>query len=349
MRPLVCLLLCFFLLPEVQAQRGFFNTEAFWSHFRYDTKTPPDLTSGDTAVLVASSRMVNDKDPVRFVGEERDCGGLHYYFVYARKGIWHVCPVKNITDGLQYMPARNNDWVVYADGFGKIFTSGVDRGMRMAAQQEMNVLYLDYPSYNSSKKLLGNYKFAIGNARCAYNDFVPVLDSVIRLRKEGKMGSGRLSLFFHSMGNIILRETIRNGRLPELNNTVWVDNLILNAPCVPQKHHKGWLDKIAFAKRIYVHYNPKDHVLKGAHLVSFTRQLGEKLRRPLSTHAAYINFHTVADDNHSNFLVLLQHPVPPKASMEYYHRVLHGAAVDTKDTAHFRASVYRGMGVDLVR
>jgi hypothetical protein len=349
MRYLVCLLLCFCLLPDSYAQRGFFNTDAFWSRFQRDDHTPPRLTAADTAILVASSRVVQDKDPVRFVGEERDCGGLHYYFVYARKGTWHVFPVKNITEGLSYMPAPDNDWAVYADGFGKIFTSGIDRGMRMAAQQGVHVLYLDYPSYNTSKKLLGNYKFAVRNAHCAYNDFVPVLDSVIRLRKEGKMGRGHLSLFFHSMGNIILRETVRNGRLPELNGSVWVDNLILNAPCVPQRHHKDWLDKITFAKRIYVHYNPQDHVLKGAHLVSFTKQLGEKLRMPLSDRAAYVNFHTIAGDNHSNFLILLQHPVPPKASLDYYRRVLHGTAVDTRDTLHFRVSGHHSIGADLMQ
>ena len=205
------------------------------------------------------------------------------------------------------------------------------------------------PSFNSNKKLLGNYQFAFRNARRAYEDFVPVLDSVVRLRKHGNMGIGHLTLFFHSMGNNILRETVRKGRLPEINSTVWVDNLVLNAPCVPQKHHKEWLDKVQFAKRIYVHYNPEDHVLKGAHLVSFRKQLGEKVRKPISTHAVYINFHPLAGENHSNFLVLLQHPVPPQSLLAYYHSLLHGNAVNIADTIHFRRSGYRGIGVEFVQ
>lgn len=349
MRYILCLLIYFFFLAETQAQRSFFNTAAFWSLFRYDTATPPSLSQYDTAIVVASSRVVRSDDSLRFVGEVRDCSNLRYYFVYAKDGTWHVFPAKSLAAALKYIPEKNRDWVVYADGFGKIFTSGVDRGMRMAAQHRLNVLYFDYPSYNSSKKIPGNYRFALSNARCACNDFVPVLDSVLQLRQAGEMGSGRLTLFFHSMGNNILREIVRKGRLPEISNSVWVDNLILNAPCVPQRHHKQWLDQIHFAQHIYVHYNPKDHVLAGAHLISLTRQLGEKLHRPLSSRAMYINFNTIAGKNHSNFLVLLQHPVPPQAALDYYYVLLHGNAVEISDTTFFRPSVYKSIGADLVR
>ena len=125
--------------------------------------------------------------------------------------------------------------------------------------------------------------------------------------------------------------------------------IFLNAPCVPQRHHKQWLDQIHFAQHIYVHYNPKDHVLAGAHLISLTRQLGEKLHRPLSSRAMYINFNTIAGKNHSNFLVLLQHPVPPQAALDYYYVLLHGNAVEISDTTFFRPSVYKSIGADLVR
>lgn len=336
------------LLPQTYAQRSFFNSDEFWAMFRLEHDPPPALSAKDTAIVVASSRVVNRDDARRFIGEVCDGDSLHYYFVYAAKGNWHVLPAKNLSEAVGYMPAPNRDWALYADGYGKIFTSGIDRGMRMAAQHEVNVLYLDYPSYNSSKKLLGNYRFAFTNARNAYKNFVPVFDSVQQLRRQHKMGNGHLSLFFHSMGNNIIRETVRKGRLPELNHDLWVDNLVLNAPCVPQKKHTKWLNQVHFARRIYIHYNPHDRVLKGAHLVSFNKQLGEKIKKPVSTQAVYINFHTLTDDNHSNFLILMQHPVPPKASLNYYHTVLHGDAVNISDTCIFRPSVYHGIGVDIL-
>src|SRR5690606_7855817 len=122
-----------------------------------------------------------------------------------------------------------------------------------------------------------NYFFAKKNAAIAYQDFVPVLDTIQMMHTTGDMGRKTINLFFHSMGNIVLRQIINEGKLAEINETQWVSNLILNAPCIPQHGHKKLLDKIRFAQNIYISYNPADYVLGGAYLVSKRYQLGKQV------------------------------------------------------------------------
>src|SRR5690606_7495667 len=123
-----------------------------------------------------------------------------------------------------------------------------------SSQHNVNVIMLDYPSITTTKKNLGNYLFAIKNARRNYIDYAPVLATIKTYKRSGKMGTGNITLFFHSMGNYLLRQTVKKKKLAPLNDVVWVDNLVLNAPCVPQTNHAKWLNRIAFAENIYVHY-----------------------------------------------------------------------------------------------
>lgn len=342
------LLLLLLLLPlcSPATARVDFNGDDFWQKLVLDKRLPErKFTTADTVIIIASNRIMQDSS--RFMGEARDTV-VRYMMVYAENGQWHVAQVGNISQALVYMPDINRDWVIYTEGMGKLFTSEVDRGMRLSATYLVNVLMLDYPSISTTRKSFGNYRFALNNARMAYKDFVPVLDTIKELSTGKRMGTGNLTLFFHSMGNNVMRELVLNGKLPVLNDNTWVDNLILNAACVPQRHHKQWMDKIKFAKHIYVHYNPEDRSLKLAHLVSFKKQLGEKVKRPLSAQAVYINFHKACDNGHSNFLSLPSRPPVLKPAFNHYMTVLHGEAVNIHSPAGYVSSEWKGIGWSLV-
>jgi len=339
----------FLFLPYVtHAQFEYFNSEAFWRKFVLHKQGEKfTYNAADTVILVASNRVM-DTSTFRFLPELRDGKTVHYFLVYSDQGQWHVQPVDGLREGVQCLKGNNRDWVVYTEGMGKFFTSDVERGMHLSAQYGVNVLLLDYPSITTQRKRLGNYYFAKQNAAIAHKDFIYVLDTLKELRLQWQLGTGSVNLFFHSMGNIMMRQIVKNDKLGQINDAVWVDNLILNAPCVPARGHKKWVDKISFAKRTYIHYNPKDFTLGGAYLLSKRHQLGMKVRKSISDKATYINFNSLVDKGHSNFLNLKGRNKIPDAAYNHYNILFHGKGLPLEDTTLYQPSAYKNIGFDIL-
>lgn len=328
------------------AQYDWYNSDAFWSRLTLDAAPPSDISAADTPFVIVSNRRPDANSP-RFMSQQRDNGTLHYFLVYSRNGLWHIYETANLAQSISLMPDKDRDWVAYVEGMGKLFTSDLERGFALSGMYGVNTLMFDYPSINTSKKQLGNYFFAMHNARTIYKDFTPVLAGFRRLRLHDSAGTGHLSLLFHSMGNNMIRESVRHKQLGSINECVWVDNLILNAPCVPQAGHRKWLGKVRFAKNIYVHYNPGDFTLGGAYLVSKKNQLGMKVKRHTCDNACYINFNTLVGKEHSYFLDLPnRYPSPPEAK-RHFTALLHGSTIDTRLPA-YTPSAYRHIGWDIV-
>lgn len=326
---------------------AFYNSGEFWENVRLDSSAGPlALKASDTAIVVVSNRKPQP-DSLRWMSEERDEGRLRYYVAKAEGAHWTLRQFGDLAAAVAALPARARDWVVYTEGMGKIFTSDLDRGFKMAGLYRVNVIMMDYPSIRSDYRPWRNYRFAKHSAIDAYEDFVPVIDSVRSLRERGALGSGHLSLFFHSMGNKVLREAVLRHRLEEMNGSVWVDNLIINAACVPQQGHRAWIDPIRFAKRIYIHYNPDDGTLKWARILSLHKQLGDRPRRPLSSKVTYINFNALCGAGHSNFLNLWGPYMARREALVHYNTVLHGREVKP-DGEHYAQSAYRGIGLDIL-
>ncbi|MCB0696755.1 MAG: alpha/beta hydrolase [Chitinophagaceae bacterium] len=323
-----------------------FNTEEWWHRLAYEEQmSAPGTANLDTCIVVASNRFLTG-DKLRFMSETRGDGTLLYFFVYAYKGQWHVLKQKSLASAVKLMPHPNEDWVIYTEGMGKIFTSELNRGMMMSSQYGVNVIMLDYPSITTTKGNLGNYLFSIKNARLAYVDHVPMLEEIKQLKANGKLGTGKISLFFHSMGNYLLRQTVKKKQLLRINDTKWADNIILNSACVPQYHHTKWLNKVSFAQNIYIQYNPEDRTLFWAELISKKKQLGRRLRNPVSSMANYVNFNKVVGEEHSYFLTL-QGRMPAKdITKKYYNVILHGGNINFKDPM-YKPSTYRNIGYEV--
>ena len=340
--------LFFFLWAnEANAQIHYFNSDACWQHLSLKTTNEPiTIHKKDTAVIIATNRVFHDT-ALRFLPDEHN-GGIRYFVVYSSEGKWKVAPMNSLKNAVNALPEKNKDWVVYTEGMGKLFTSAADRAMRMSAEYGVNVIYLDYPSIKAKWRRTRNYYFSKHNASIAYRDFSPVFDSIKILKEQQWLGTKSLNLFFHSMGNIVLQKIVMNGKLRAINTDKWVDNLILNAACVPQRKHASWLGKIKFARRVYVLYNPNDFTLGGAYFMSKKNQLGMKVKKPVQAEAFYINFETLVGKKHSNFLNLYGYPPQPEAAIRFYRRLFHGDAALLKDTTRFRPSVYRHIGWDIL-
>lgn len=344
MRILITLILIVSSLT-VNAQFEYFNTPDFWGKFQIDTK--PETIHPDSAFVMISNRKYTG-DKLRFLGDAVDEERLHYLYIYAWKNKWHVLETKTIEDAINYMPDINRDWLLYTEGMGKQFTTDADRAFIVNGMYHVNVIMFDYPSITSEKGQFGNYFFAIGNAKNAYKYFTPALYTIEDLRVKHKMGSGKLSMIFHSMGNYVIRNMVKKGELRMINDKQWVDNLILNAPCVPNRHHKVWLEKIGFAKNIYIHYNPEDRTLGGAYLASKQIQLGGALKNAECNNVHYINFSILCGENHSNFLNVHGRPSASSVAVKHYNTLFHGDTVDLNNPSQYAPSHYRNIGYDIL-
>lgn len=327
---------------------GNFNSEAFWKSVKLEKTLPTrPITSKDTTIIVISNRKTAF-DSLRYMTEERDGTELHYFFVYTGEGIWHAIPVQTLERAIELEPKKNDDWVLYTEGMGKLFTSDIARGIEMAGQYKVNVILLDYPSISSKRRSLGNYFFAIKNAKINYKDFAPAMEHIKQLRDAHKMGNGKLSLFYHSMGNNLQRELVLHHKISMLNNEVWVDNLILNSACVPRRGTCKWLGKIHYAQHIYIHYNTQDYPLGGAYLVSKRLQLGQRPLRKTCKGVIYINFNTLCNREHSNFLSIPGRAPAKVEAIRHYSALLHGADVNLQDERLYRPTEYKHVGWDIL-
>lgn len=335
------------LAIRVTAQDNSFNTEQWWNRLLYEEQTSlKDVSVIDTSIIVVTNRYKTD-DQLRYMSEDTGKGELMYFFVYAHKGKWHTLRTANLQEAIQLMPNVDKDFVVYTEGMGKLFTTELYRGMMMASQYDVNVIMLDYPSITTTLKFFDNYKFSINNAKAAYKYYVPVLEQIKEYKLSGTMGKGKISLFFHSMGNYLIREIYTNNKAANINQPKWVDNVILNSACVPAKDHTDWLRNVHLGKRIYVQYNPDDRVLKLASLPSLTTQLGNKPEYPLVKSVQYVNFNKVIDDDHSYFLSLADRPPVEPEVWEYYNTILHGDKVRFK-SPRYQISEFDKVGVDVI-
>ncbi|PUZ20458.1 Alpha/beta hydrolase of unknown function [Chitinophaga costaii] len=295
---LLALILC---LPIItNAQHGGYNSDTGWSRFSMQD-TVPQPGANDTCLVFVSNRHFL-RDSLRFLDEYVDTSHLNYFFLRKQGPQWQVFQTTSLSDAMELLPIRR-DIVVYAEGMGKIFTNNVERAYLMTTQYGVNVVMFDYSSINTTFKPAKNFKFARTNARISAGQYFTLMKDFQAAREANApwISGERLTLFFHSMGNIILRQMMLTQHYTALNSYPFVDNVVINAACVPQRDHIAWVKDIRFAGNIYIHYNKNDIQLKGAHLLTFQDQLGEKIHQR-APNAHYINFHDYVGWKHSYFL-----------------------------------------------
>ncbi len=313
---------------------GYFNSDSFWRSIQILDQDAAIAEDVDTLVALASNRVFDYKE-LKFAKEESaKSGPVNYFLAFIKNGKWYVKPYNSLSEILNRQE-EGKSLVVYTEGYGKNFPAGLFRAFAMRAQYKVNVLYLDYPSINSSKRRLGNWRFVLKEANKAGADFAPMLDSLHQWQLKEHYFS-KINLFYHSMGNLALKHMLQNKLFAGFNGQVWVDNLILNAACVPAKGYADWLGKANFARHILIHYNPEDRTLKGAQLISGNRKLGVRPGATVLDKVICINFNRFVGNGHSYFLDLPYRAPMAEPVADYMQKVLNGEMVKVQDTLIFR-------------
>ncbi|WP_346316748.1 hypothetical protein [Chitinophaga sp. YIM B06452] len=336
-------LIAFLLIVNIvtaRAQSNPYNSNESWSRFSLQPETLKPFLHSDTCLVFVTNRYIH-ADSLRFVDEFLDTTSLKYFFLEKLDGKWNVYQENTLKEAMEHLPQKK-DIVVYAEGMGKIFTSNVERAQLMSGQYNVNVVMFDYASINTTYKPSKNFRFARNNARLSAGQYLLLLQAFrdAKQRQEYWISGVKLTTFYHSMGNIILEQMMRHHDIGSINREPFVDNLVINAACVPAKHHAEWVEQIRFAKQVYVHYNRRDLQLKGAHLLTLRKQLGERTgKKQRADNAVYINFHGMVGWQHSYFMNFPYNEFKLTPSMvAYFSRLFNGQGISSNEALSLLAT-----------
>jgi len=320
-----------------------YNEDRRWSQLHYHAAdTPP--AGADTAFVMVSNRPLHP-DRARFAEEDLDTTRLHYLLVQQRTPTdWDVTELPTLQACLAALPDR--DWVIYSEGMGKLFTGNIERAQLMTRTYGVNVVLFDYASMRSDLGMLKNFRFSMQNSTQSARQYSQFLAEMQDLKAQGHLGRRHISIFLHSMGNLMLQEAVRQQQSSVMPSTPFADNLILNAACVPQKQHADWVAKLTLAQRVYVHYNRADYKLQAASILSGNSKLGSKPRAPFPAQVQYIDFHEAVGKTHNYFLWIPGRENPlTEPIRRHYQTVLHGEPVDPTTDSYSGPSPRVGLAI----
>ncbi|MBO9153176.1 alpha/beta hydrolase [Chitinophaga sp. GCM10012297] len=336
-------LLAILLIANVAAARAqapLYNSNESWARFSLQPEDLEPVTYSDTCLVFVSNRYIHPQS-LRFVDEFLDTTSLKYFFLEKIDGKWNVYKENTLREAMEHLPQKK-DIVVYAEGMGKIFTANVERAQLMSSQYNVNVIMFDYASTNTTYKPSKNFRFARNNAALSAGQYLLLLQELkdAKQRQEAWISGAKLTTFYHSMGNIILEQMVRHHNINGINETPFIDNLVINAACVSSKRHAEWVERIGFAKQVYVHFNRRDLQLKGAHLLTLRKQLGEKInKKRRAENAVYINFRGMAGWQHSYFMNFPYNEFKlTPAMVAYFSRLFNGQGISSNEATTLLAT-----------
>lgn len=276
--------------------------------------------------LMYSNRVIRFEPSIRD-DERSDTAVGRYLYIEAADSVWRIYPVYSLQEGVRLCPRR--DWVIYTEGMGKTFQGNIERAAAMQQTYQVNVLLFDYASIASDLGMFKNFRLAMQNAASSHRQFDRLLDSVRQLRMASMWADQNITLFFHSMGNLVLQHLLQDPARLTQNSKPFIQQVILNAACVNRQGHHRWLRNLNFAEHIVIHYNRADYKLNGASFLSGNRKLGSKPRYPYHHGVRYVDFHAATGKTHNYFLDIPDRSFRRGAFIHaYYLALLHGQQPD---------------------
>lgn len=189
-------------------------------------------------------------------------------------------------------PAPYKDWAAWVHGDGQTFEISLKRAKEIQSIHKVNLIVFAWPTQEPGKGPIGNFKNSSRNALLtapALHEFLDELDEY-RKTEFNRIGSGHLSLFFHSLGCYLLKEALDMGYLHDIPEGSF-DNLVINAAATNSDGHADWVQKLQLQQRLYIAFNDKDLNLAGLRVLSSQGyQLGERPFAPLAGNATYLDF-----------------------------------------------------------
>ncbi|MBU2651028.1 MAG: alpha/beta hydrolase [Bacteroidetes bacterium] len=311
----------------------------------------------DSCIWIITNRTINPPDePGMFFGSKVDPQGRLRFVKGCKCPMerWNYQLRSDLNDLLQDMPS-GKDIVVFVHGDYKAFDEAADRGLEIENTYDVNVLLFTWPSRLPESFGTKNFKNSQNNVRLSAGQFYNMLELIqeYKTAPDSPWKNSRLTMFHHSLGNYFLERVATDSSITINLQPGLFDNLVLNAAAVNAEGHEKWLEKINFARNIYVTSNKMDFNLNGVRFFTNDgKQLGERIYPPLAGNAIYINFtetvgfRTPTGASHTYFLGEIMEEIPNLR--EFYNTIFHGEQPDLSDTTLFRVNT-EGLGYDLIR
>jgi len=291
-----------------------------WSRIRIDTSRE-NFTS--ESILIASNRKYTPEDASGTLlnNELSPNHQVHYFLASCADTLWKIAPVNSLTEGLDIINQGKN-LVLFVHGNGKTFPASLDRTARIKNRYNTDIVLFDWPAENFDLNI------SIENISQSSKNFQSLLKELKTYRLERMDESQNLSLFMHSLGNLYLKKLVEDKAYEE--DSVFIDNLILNAAAIEEENHQAVLSVLNFQKRIFVVCNQQDFILFGAQFFLQKAMLGNGTNKPFGN-ANYIDFTKVAGFEHTYFTGIHQFEKDNHSVISFYFNILNGLPLNEDD------------------
>jgi hypothetical protein len=302
----------------------------------------------DTSMVIITNRKYDPLNKGKeFLSNQIDPDGKLTYLIASCNNNQWTCSVRENFEEAMKSTKISNDFLFFVNGAGQTFPDLLDKCIRIDRLYDVNIIAFDWPSKEPGYSRIRTFYNAKKKARQSVFDF----SETLLLLQNYKAGNKNLNkdihftLFMHSLGNHILEKFIESPLSNSLRANLF-DNVLLNAAAVKQKNHRNWVEKMNFQNRIFITSNKKDYVLNGARLITFRRQLGERVKKPLAKNANYINFRNLVYLKHNYFIELPL--LSSKPSLHYfYNTIFHGGSLKFEEGSRFKKRK-DGLGYDIL-
>ena len=326
---LLPLLLLLATVARVNAQAENFgpcSRPAGWEKISMITKEPP-AKQGNILIITNRPFVPDAEDGIIFPNTIAEYREVSYLVGSCNQGSWELFPVASFRAGMEYLyPDR--DILLFVHGHGKSLPQVLTRSNQIREKYDVSLIVFDWPSMNS------NFNKSLSRVRRCGENFHNLLLHLQQYREEALLPGQHMSLFLHSLGNYFLTHLVVNGNNQYMEDKIF-DNIIMNAAAVRSKEHGEVLSRLRIQDRIYIASNENDRVLKGAHLLTSGRMLGNLAMEPLASNATYVDFTPVAGNEHTYFAGYHSFEFDLKAFGHFFDNALTGKEVDLSDDSLF--------------
>ena len=242
--------------------------------------------------------LPNDKGPgeVRLAWAERDDKGWRVTLVEEPDPLHHDnLPSRHVfADFKQRLVDARRNCVFYVHGYSKTFEESLEQGWGLQLRYDVGVLCFSWAS-NPGGIPPFDYGWAVAIARQSSPALDLTLEKLARYMRAAVDDDDcgiSLNLLVHSLGNYLFQAFVEKPLFT--GETRIFDNLVLHQPDVDSAGHERWVDRLRYARRVYVTINERDKVLDISDVRNPDR-LGNTASGLVAARALYLGF-TGADE-----------------------------------------------------
>ena len=316
----------FSCIEAQEIAKGFCDVPPAWDKIQLNDGIIP---AGLSKIFVITNRPYTPDAEGRelFPNDISNFRKVSYFIATCNGTSWQLTFVPDFYEGMRQINDGRNI-LLFIEGHGKTLPMALSRAFQVQSRYNVALVIFDWPSKNS------NFNTSLARVRRCGGNFYNLLLEIKDYRARFMDKSQHLSILAHSLGNYFLSNFVVCGDWQYLSER-FIDNLIMNAASIRTKEHGEVLSHLNFSNRVYITSNKNDVVLRGAHLLTSGKMLGNLAIKPLATNAQYVNFTGAAGKEHSYYFGFHSFENDNPAFYYFYHTAFQGDEVNLQDTTLF--------------